>query len=206
MKFGDIDVLFIDNKEFNIHDKIPEGSEFIDWFMCDESIAETVSILNKKGYITDSNSCGGHMPIIRGPIILNYDVVRRGPYIAFKDNITIPSYPAGFYQIPLRVGEKFSNCLVSSISEMFLDNNQTFLPYEKINIEKEKKLPKIDNSGYMHLTNDLDASSFLEYYEQCLLLTRKSLQEWAKSLPLHIINGQIKNDKSTTDSMDSLER
>lgn len=48
--------LFIDYESYDIHPCAPRGQEYIDWFRCDKEIAETISILNKKGYITDANS------------------------------------------------------------------------------------------------------------------------------------------------------
>lgn len=193
---NDDKVLYIDYINYDIHISPPEGEIFIDWFMCDESIAETISILNKKGYITDSNSCGGHMPIIRGQFITNYDVVQRGPYIAFKENISIPVYPKGFYNFPMSVGTKFSNCLVSSIEGLYSEDYPifNFLPHTLIDISYSKEIPQVDNSGFVHIRNGVSADNFCDFYAIALDNTRKSLNEWAKSLP-PIIDKTLNNIK-----------
>ena len=180
---NDDKVIYIDYINYDIHNCPPEGEMFIDWFMCDASIAETISILNKKGYITDSNSCGGHMPIIRSQFITNYDVVQRGPYIAFKENISIPVYPKGFYNFPMSVGKKFSNCLVSSIEGLYSKDYPNFLPHTLIDISYSKEIPQVDNSGFVHIINGVGVDDFYDFYAMALDNTRKSLNEWAKTLP-----------------------
>lgn len=187
----DDDILYIDYVNYDIHTESPEGEMFIDWFMCDASIAETISILNKKGYITDSNSCGGHMPIIRGSLITNYDVIKKGPYIAFKEEISIPVYPNGFYNFPMHVGETFSNCLVSSIEGLYSKDYLSFLPHSLINISYSKEIPQVDNSGFIHDLNGVN--DFCDFYAVALNATRKSLNEWAKLLPPRI--NKISNKK-----------
>ena len=172
---NDDKVLYIDYINYDIHNCPPEGEMFIDWFMCDASIAETISILNKKGYITDSNSCGGHMPIIRSQFITNYDVVQRWPYIAFKENISIPVYPKGFYNFPMSVGKKFSNCLVSSIEGLYSKDYPNFLPHTLIDISYSKEIPQVDNSGFVHIINEKLYFQYAENYDNLIV--------WKKAIP-----------------------
>ena len=123
------------------------------------------------------------MPIIQGQFITNYDVVKRGPYIAFKENISITVYPKGFYNFPMSVGTKFSNCLVSSIEGLYSKGYPNFLTHLLIDIPYSKEIPQVDNSGFIHIKNGACVDDFYDFYAVALDNTRKSLNEWAKTLP-----------------------
>lgn len=191
--------LFIDYENYDIYNLAPEGEEFIDWFRCDKGIAETVSILNKKGYITDSNSCEGHMPKITSAYIEGFGQT-MGAFIAFKPDITIPSFPEGFYQEPMAVGDGFPNCLVSAITEGLpvIDEKVTKLPLEDneenaaLIAKLRSRLPLIDNHGYTYQPNEEEIGNLVNYFETNLVRDRENLNIWAKSLPKREVLGKSK--------------
>lgn len=146
--------LYIDTINYDVHYEMPEGEEFKDWFKVDPLIATSISILNKKGYKTASNSCQGHVPIMDGTTILE-DMTPLLGHIAFEEHIVLPSFPEGYYPVTMRFGNGFNNCLVSDIQA------------RRSYIGKDERIYELDED---------DLQMLIEI--QC-----SNLEQWSISLP-----------------------
>lgn len=137
------------------------------------------------------------MPNITPTYIENFDRV-MGTFIAFKPDIVIPSFPEGFYQEPMAVGDGFSNCLVSSITDglPIIDERVTKLPLENneenafLIAKLRSGLPLIDNHGYMYQPTQVEVENLTNYFETTLAKNREALNIWAKSLPKREVLGK----------------
>lgn len=118
--------LYIDFKNYDVHTFKPKGIIDIDYISVDELIANTISLLNKKGYIT-TYSCQGRN-LNENILLFDYDEVKGdydfilfphpanmevykvseqvykiktikialSPYVFFKPGIILPFIPDGF--------------------------------------------------------------------------------------------------------------
>lgn len=145
--------LYIDTENYDVHIERPVH---IFSFEVDPLIADSISMLNKKGYRTMPNSCEGHIPNMENGKIIEDIRIRLG-HVAFAEDIELPSYPEGYYPYMMSFGEYYSNCLVSDLPT---------------------RIYKYDDNGrIINLTED--------EIRNLICLQCSNLENWARELPTY---------------------
>lgn len=178
---------YINKKDFSIMaDDITDlqGMEE-DYFECDDIIAPTISLLNKKGYRT-TFCCGGHpFPIIDCGLMKDYPTEDDLIEIELLKVMNITDEVKKLFEDTYNVDE-FNHCIVYKN----IYAQQLYIAFDKAYNFDLCKIPEdalIDNEYgvfviHMLYTDDLFCPSGFEGITK-IYEANKKLYEWAESLP-----------------------
>ena len=137
------------------------------WFQCDDMIAETISLLNTKGYKTEF-CCQGHISTSGYDYVNNIfhpEIIVSTPYITFSERYEFESLPEGWDPVD-HEGE-----ILEYPDGTEVEDHRISIYYDKI------------SNDYMNM-NMIFTGLTMNFYDELVVVMRRLL-EWAISLPMN---------------------